>query len=241
MQQRREREWELSIGPDQAAFLDTLDVTIVAAPGLGNVRVTLDGSAPTAASPKYAGPLHLTMSTTITAAVCAGEAVSMRTASRFYERITWQDAVKTAAARPGLSVACFLTRGDTIEKVAHMAGYRPDLTLTVTGLDVEVAPRETNYGLIFSGFLEVPADGLYRFTLNSDDGSQLLLGDRVIVDNDGFHNGETPKFGSAALRAGKHPVRVLYFQGREARNLDLGWEGPGVTKGAVPNSAYSRP
>ena len=232
---------ELQIGPDKASFMDAQEVRITWAKALGTLHYTVDGTAPTLTSPVYAGPIHLTMTTTVTAAVCTRDGVSMRTASRVYERIAFQDAVTPSGIRPGLAVACFLPRGSGFEKVSALAGLRPDLSGTTTGLDVEFAPREENYGLVFSGFLEVPAGGLYTFTLSSDDGSQLWIGDHLIVDNDGFHNAEAPKRGDAALKPGKHPFRVLYFQGREDRNLDLFWEAPGLKKTSIPPAAYSRP
>jgi signal transduction histidine kinase len=46
-----------------------------------------------------------------------------------------------------------------------------------TGLDPALASRPTEVGLEFSGFLEVPRDGLYTFWLLSDDGGVLSLGE----------------------------------------------------------------
>ena len=47
----------------------------------------------------------------------------------------------------------------------------------VSSFDNSVKSRDENVGLEFSGFLEIPEDGKYKFYLSSDDGSQLFLDD----------------------------------------------------------------
>jgi hypothetical protein len=71
--------------------------------------------------------------------------------------------------------------------------------------------RPERYAIRFTGWLKVPDDALYEFGLSSDDGSNLSIGERVVVDNDGFH-GVEEKTGMIALRAGLHPVTVRFFQ-----------------------------
>ncbi|MCR5131936.1 MAG: family 20 glycosylhydrolase [Prevotella sp.] len=67
-----------------------------------------------------------------------------------------------------------------------------------------------NIGLILSGFIEVPADGIYTFALNSDDGSYLMLDGKMVVDNDGEHSPNL-LVGQHAMRRGLHPLLVRYF------------------------------
>ena len=45
-----------------------------------------------------------------------------------------------------------------------------------------------NIGLVLTGYLEVPADGIYTFALLSDDGSTLMLDGELLGDNDGAHS-----------------------------------------------------
>src|SRR5690606_39671505 len=42
-----------------------------------------------------------------------------------------------------------------------------------------------NYALKFSGSINIVEEAEYELCLHSDDGSQLLLEDTVVVDNDG--------------------------------------------------------
>jgi len=107
------------------------------------------------------------------------------------------------------------------------------------GFDPEVARRGGDFGLVFSGFLQVPADGEYRFFLRSDDGSRLSIDGRVIVDNDGHRRNQKTKDaeGSTPLKAGWRPIEVTYFQRVKNRVLVVEWEGPGISRQELPATA----
>ena len=80
--------------------------------------------------------------------------------------------------------------------------------------------------------------GLYTFSLNSDDGSKLFLGDSLVVSNDGTH-GPMEKSGDVLLEAGKHRMKLLYFEDIGGESLELSYRGPGIAKRQVPASAFS--
>ena len=43
-----------------------------------------------------------------------------------------------------------------------------------------------DYGLIFSGYLQVPVTGVYQFFLTSNDGSKMTISGETLF-NDGLH------------------------------------------------------
>jgi len=94
------------------------------------------------------------------------------------------------------------------------------------------------YALVFTGFIEVPADGIYTFHLTSDDGSRLFIGERMVVDNDGRH-GTREERGQVILEAGHHPLRVEYFQVWGFQDLQLEYQGPDFDRRPVPPAAFS--
>ena len=95
--------------------------------------------------------------------------------------------------------------------------------------NIAVAPslRPDNFGYVFTGFLKVPMDGDYTFSLDSDDGSRLIIDGRVIAEYDGIHGEGKPKTATVPLKAGRLPIRLDYFQGRQGKGLTVGWSGPG--------------
>lgn len=80
-----------------------------------------------------------------------------------------------------------------------------------------------NFAIVFEGYLNIPANNNYVFRLISDDGSQLYIDDKLIIDHDGLH-GAGPKDGEIALSAGFHPFRVDYFQGKGGKSISLKWK-----------------
>jgi hypothetical protein len=92
------------------------------------------------------------------------------------------------------------------------------------------------FGLVFEGFIEAPHDGLYAFECRSNDGSKVIIGNRVLIDHDGLH-GSTAKYGVVALEEGLHPIQVHYFNAGARYTLEVTYEGPGIKRQAVPGTA----
>jgi hypothetical protein len=82
----------------------------------------------------------------------------------------------------------------------------------------------------------VPADGIYRFFTTSDDGSRLWVGDQMVVDNDGIHAAQQ-RTGWIALAAGLHAVRIEYVDAMSNEFLEVAFEGPGLSRRALPADA----
>jgi len=111
-------------------------------------------------------------------------------------------------------------------------------TMPVLGLG-GFAGKE-NFALELTGYMHAPADGVYAFYLRSDDGSRLYLGDQLLVDHDGLH-ASSEKRGFVRLAAGRHPIRVQFFQGTGDAELKVSYEGPGIRRQEIPATALSRP
>jgi hypothetical protein len=95
--------------------------------------------------------------------------------------------------------------------------------------DIAVAPslRPDFFGYVFTGFLKVPMDGDYTFSIDSDDGSRLTIDSSVVAEYDGIHGEGKPKSAIVRLKAGRLPIRLDYFQGQHGKGLTVAWSGPG--------------
>jgi hypothetical protein len=107
--------------------------------------------------------------------------------------------------------------------------------------DIAIATARDNFGLVFTGFLEVPADGEYTFHLSSDDGSRLLVDGRMVVEHDGVHPAGDEQQGKATLTKGMHPVRLEYFELGGGEELHVAWSGPGFKRQWLSPRRKSRP
>ncbi len=115
----------------------------------------------------------------------------------------------------------------------------PAKTGTASQVDFSMRGRDQNYGLRFTGYINVPTDGTYTFYTTSDDGTKLLIGNTTVVSNDGVH-GDQEQSGSIGLKAGRHAFTVVYFQGVGGQSLSASYSGPNLGKQAIPASAFYR-
>ena len=88
--------------------------------------------------------------------------------------------------------------------------------------DLQQFGRQVNYGVTFDGYLRVPADGFYKFAVESDDGTVLRIDGEEVVNNDGNHPSQVVT-GHVPLRQGFHKMRLKYFQGEGGASLRVGW------------------
>jgi len=129
------------------------------------------------------------------------------------------------ALEPGVSWALRPSRlhriGGRIEGAAHRRGVSERLKLPA-----ELA-GEDGFSLELFAWIDVPATGSWVFELGSDDGSQLFIQDRLVVDNDGLHAHKS-SVGVIDLPAGLHPVRVLFFEAGGQESLEVRWAPEGA-------------
>jgi len=109
----------------------------------------------------------------------------------------------------------------------------PKKTGTVSTFDISVRDRDDNFAIVFQGYVNIPVDGNYMFATASDDGSKLYLGAEELVDNDGLH-GPAWVISYMDVKAGKHAIKVTYFERDGGQQLMVNWEGPGIPAQAIP-------
>ena len=74
----------------------------------------------------------------------------------------------------GLDYRCYEVPGEVLTDFSQQTAIKSGAT---TNFDLSVMARPEHVGLQFTGYLEVPRDGLYTFYTKSDDGSQLFVGE----------------------------------------------------------------
>ncbi len=119
------------------------------------------------------------------------------------------------------------------------SGESPNLTAGSQGF--------TGYGIVWEGFIEIPADGGYTFHVLSRDGARIVIDDHEVARTgppfaqvcNSPGNAMRINNGSLGLRAGLHTIRIegLYTTGQGSPRIL--WEGPGITLTDIPVVAYS--
>ncbi len=222
-------------------FTESLRVTVEQPVGTRvSYRFSFDEYLPTATASSPGGfTFTLRESKTVNARGFLGDKPVTPVVSRRFEKLDPKPAVQPFKLDDGLWYRAF-----TVSKGIKACAAITEGALVAEGVAAEpsvaVKPREEEFGLVFTGFIEVPETGLYRFFVDSDDGSIMKLHGAVVVDNDGPHSA-TEKSGAIALEKGLHPVEILMFEDAGQDLLRVSWRGPGMdAKAVVPASAWKR-
>jgi len=127
----------------------------------------------------------------------------------------------------------------TWNKIPDFASLYKVKAGTVSNFDLGPRTENSNFGFQFSGYVMVPRDGVYTFTTSSDEGSMLYIGDSLIVNNDSLHTTEE-RSGQIGLKAGLHRITVYYFENSGDQILGVNYEGAGIAKQPIPDTALFR-
>ncbi len=96
-----------------------------------------------------------------------------------------------------------------------------------------VDKRADHYSIQFESELQVDQPGTYTFELMSDDGSMMWVNGQALIDLNG-PGGARSKTGEIALDAGRHAIRVAYFETYGDNVLDVRYSGPGIEMQQIP-------
>lgn len=140
------------------------------------------------------------------------------------------------AAEPGLAFAVHHGAWDRLPDFSKLEPFARGVAEQPKA-DVH-GERPDDYALVFTGFVEVPRDGAWQFATSSDDGSRLWIGGDLVVDNDGLHGAQI-RAGIRRLRAGRHPIRVEFFERGGAASLEVSFAGPQQPWTRIPGSAFT--
>jgi cytochrome c len=146
---------------------------------------------------------------------------------------------------PGLAVNIYRIESFTQDLYKIPEQFAPEYTAVAPGIhfsdELLKDHPEIQENVVFqvTGFVNVDKDDNYVFRLVSDDGAKLWVDNKLTADNDGFH-GPQARDGELMLKKGKHPVKIIFFQGLAGLTLSLQWTKHGDNKFTViPESALT--
>lgn len=193
-----------------------------------DIRYTLDGTDPDPSSRRYEGPFEIDLQrgpVTVRARALLddGRVTAPATAIVRMARLRDPDMTPSNGLTHGLLRTYFEGDFRSVDELSEAASIA---RTTATAPALTGVERREQFGLTFEGYIRVPEDGIYDFTLASDDGSHLRIGSDVVVDHDGLH-GMSERFGQIALRQGLHRFHLSFFQAGGGVGLSLRIRAPG--------------
>ena len=188
------------------------------------IRYTLDGSEPTASSLLYTEPFRITESCPIRARAFKEGFPSSPVVSRTAHKLFFQPSVDKA----GLKKGCRYTYHEAnFQLIDQIEPDPPEAAGVMDAPSIAGAAAEDHFAYCFTGYIDIPSDGIWWFSTKSDDGSALYIDGVCVVNNDGSHSPVVVE-GQIPLKKGLHPYKLLYFEDYEGQELTWSWKAPGV-------------
>ena len=216
-------------------FVQRLEFKITSGSDALEVRYTLDGSEPSRNSAIAGGPIAIERSATVKArGFQSGKPVTPLSVTEF-KRVSPEAARAQRGAMAGLE--CVIYPGN-FEKLPDFGRELPATRRVEPAPRLPAGYKKEHEARRYTGFVDVPASEVWAFTLSSDDGSQLWIDGKLVVDNDGLHS-SSAKSGVAALEAGPHAIEIGWFNATGGAELALTWRAGGQAAQPIPDSAFS--
>lgn len=186
------------------------------------IYYTLDGSEPTESSQKYEGNLEINESVIFNTRAYKNGYKTSDVRSTHFQSIKKKKVIQYKYYENRSNIRW--------EKLPNFLLLDPlaEGTTSKFGFD-GIQNSETYFGLVLHGFINITNEGEYTFYSGSNDGSKLLIDNRVVISNDGNH-GYIEKSGKIYLEKGEHLIEVRYYQAGGVKHLKVSWEGPGIKK-----------
>jgi alpha-L-fucosidase len=210
------------------------DITIEISSDMDNVQIryTTDGSTPTVDSPLVEDQIILTETSTLKARCFLGGTARSDVVSRTFTKVEPTPPVKEWASKLGITYKLYKGEWSDMPPYEEL---QPVKFGAITNFSIESADVSDFFAFDFTGLINIPADGIYTFYTTSDDGSQLFINEKLVVDNGSIH-GMEEEHGVIALAKGAHNIRVTYFERDGSHGLQVGIAGPGLEKQAIPEN-----
>ena len=185
----------------------------------------------------------------------AGEPAYAYLQKAFKEKVTQVRRPDMEAPRPyDMAMMSAVENPKVVPGVQWMAheGTFPwvaDLTDKATPLsgntaDGDIGKIELTEGMITEmGYIKIPKDGTYQFTMNGNGSYLFRLHDAMIIDRT---YPDQPKLkmatsGIVHLKAGYHPFRIYFHKtGNGKPNLDWTWQSQDIDEQPIPAAALFR-
>ena len=195
------------------------------------LKWTLNGRTPDKNSAEFKGPISIDKDSILTIAFVdrhgrAGEPSRVECKK--------SKILNEGSGVSGLKCQTYLLEGEP-SRLPNLDRTIVNSRAIVQNISESARPRQNKFAVQWEGVISIPKSGAYEFSLTSDDGSKLWIGDALVIDHDGPH-GAVEKIGRALLPMGRFQLKLQWFDQGGANSLKLLVSGPGLSKQPVPDS-----
>ncbi len=213
-------------------FMDSIKIDLKNPYPFGEIRYTLDGQDPEMAnSLLYKRPLTFFSNIKFKTALFLNNGRrSLVRSAEIVRQTPIKSVVPDSELTAGLGFEYYEGRISTLDDFDELTYKRSDF---IDLIELPADIRDDHFGLKITGYMKLPATGVYTFKLSSNDGSRFYIGDELVVNNDGLH-GFQDMAGQIVLEKGLHPLQIEYFEFEGEQAIKVTIEGPGIPEQAIP-------
>ena len=183
------------------------------------IRYTLDGSVPSIKSALYSQPLSIKQTAKLQARAYTRDGRASRLVTLNLRKMAPQAPQKVKQVEKGLRFSYYEGNWTSLPDFKALQANKTGISSQINL--AEIGHRDNQFAVVMEGYIEVAQTGTQTFFLNSDDGSKLYINDELIIDHDGDHSA-IKKTGQTILAAGKHKIRIEYFERSGGQFLQAG-------------------
>ncbi len=209
-------------------FLESATVLLLCDDKDVEIRYSTDGSRPTRESALFVEPVVVDRTTEIRFASFKDEVLPSRPVSIIVKKLDFEDFKNyegTGKFKNGLKYKYYEVH---VLEPEELDKFKPVETGILPNFTIDKRKTEDYFGYEWSGFLNIPQDGVYTFSIKVNDKCVFY------IDGKEFLRGGIR---TVALRKGKYEVSEKYFQlGARKFNI-VSWEGPGIAEQEIPPEA----
>ena len=214
-------------------FIHEATVKIIPQQLNNEIRYTTDGSEPSKNSLLYSKPFIVTETTRLKLKEFPSDGSNHPVYKANYIKQKPLKPLTIVVVKTGLRFEYFELL-KPIESVADFQDYQPTKNGVIEKFafpyNDENLPKL--FGLNFRGFINIPKEDVYTFSVLSNDGSRLYIDDLLVVDNDGLH-GSYELAGEITLQKGWHKIELSYFQSDGGKDLKVFWKNSTTEKAEI--------
>ncbi|TCO89512.1 PA14 domain-containing protein [Bacteroides heparinolyticus] len=197
------------------SFSDFFKKSVMSGWSSTDMVYTTDGTEPTARSARYESPISFSTNGTLKIATLLSSGKLSRVRTILIEKQTPMPAIRAENLKQGLTVE--MTYGYYLNiNELNASAKTPDVIKEIKQLN-ELTSQEKydesmrsvkQYAAVGTGFLEIPADGVYFL---SSDLEEVWLDDKLLINNSGEVKRHSRKDTSIALAKGLHKLKTVFL------------------------------
>lgn len=197
--------------PQTPQFVESTEITFNHPYDLLKTQMTVNGKK----VDSFNGKMEISASSSIDATLTNDKNQSTAPAQKTYEKIDYIKAKKVKKAIAGLSYAYYEGEWQGVPDFSKNTPIKKGITNDFTVGDI--ADNKDNFGIQYTGYLEVQEDGMYYFRCRADDVASLKIhGKMICLDRtsaaSGMGNTDIGPVGAVALTKGLHPIEINYYE-----------------------------